>query len=276
MKNFKTLLFVALSLIIIFGACKKDEDPPADPCPETPVVDLGDDATLVYGNTLTLDAGNSGATYLWSTGETTQTIEVDTAGIYSVEVSQCDKTDADEIEISMVYPTIKIETDFGDFRIWLYHQTPIHRANFIELANDAFYDSLTIHRVVYDFVIQGGDPEGTGYGGPGYTMPAEIIPGLDHVYGAVGMARLSDDINPDRDSNGSQFYVVSDPDGEPFLNDKYSVFGIVFTGMDVVFAISEVDVDGNSYPVETVYMTKVSVENYSASQLQNNFGFTIP
>lgn len=276
MKKLHSLLLITLLLLVVITACNKDEDPPVDPCTAIPDVNLGNDTTLIYGNSLTLDAGNSGASYLWSTGETSQTIEVDTVGTYSVEISQCDKTDADQIEVSMVYPTVKVETDFGDFRIWLYHQTPIHRANFIDLAEEGFYDSLTIHRVVYEFVIQGGDPEGTGYGGPGYTMPAEIIPGLNHVYGAVGMARLSDDINPDRDSNGSQFYVVSDLDGEPFLDTKYSVFGIVFSGMDVVFEISELDVDVNSYPLETVYMTNVSVENYSSIELLNNFGFTIP
>lgn len=263
-----------MGIAILFASCNKDEDPP--PCTEKPVGGLGNDTTLIYGNKLTLDASNPGASYLWSTGEKTQTIEVDTAGKYWVNVHVCDIVGRFDIEVSLIYPTIKVETDFGDFRIWLYHQTPLHRSNFIDLAQQEFYDSLTFHRVVYDFVIQGGDPLGTGFGDPGYTLPAEIIPGLDHVYGAVGMARLSDDINPDRDSNGSQYYIVSDPDGEPFLDGAYSVFGFVFTGMDVVFTISEVEVDEDSYPLETVYINKVSVENYTADELLNNFGFTIP
>jgi len=111
---------------------------------------------------------------------------------------------------------------------------------------------------------------------PGYTLPAEIIPGLNHVYGAVGMARMADNINPDRDSNGSQYYIVSNPNGTAFLDGDYSVFGFVFTGMDVVFTISEVEVDVDSHPLETVYMNKVSVENYTSDELLNDFGFTIP
>ncbi|NOX47352.1 MAG: peptidylprolyl isomerase [Chlorobi bacterium] len=266
------LLLFALGFIIV--SCKKEEE---ETCDGVTSVNIGSDKTLTYGDSLIADAGNAGATYLWSTGETTQTITIDTVGTYWVRVEKCESSKSDTIHISMVYPTIKVETDFGDFRIWLYAQTFLHRQNFLGLTEEGFYDSLTFHRVVYDFVIQGGDPQGDGFGGPGYTLPAEIIPGLNHVYGAVGAARMSDAINPDRDSNGSQFYIVSDPNGEEdILDGKYSVFGFVFSGMDVIFEISQVEVDSLSHPLETVYMNKVTIEELSAQQLQDNFDFLIP
>ncbi len=240
------------------------------------IVNLGNDITLSYGDSLVLDAGNPGSSYAWSTGESSQSITVDTAGIYWVKADGCGSTASDTIEISMVYPTIKVETDFGDFRIWLYAQTVLHRANMISLANQHFYDSLTFHRIVYNFVVQGGDPQGDGFGGPGYTLPAEIVPGLNHVYGAVGAARQSDYYNPERDSNGSQYYIVDNPDGTHFLDTLYSVFGFVFSGMDAVYEMSQVEVDTNAMPLETVYMNTVRVEELSAQELEEDFGFVIP
>ncbi len=174
------------------------------------------------------------------------------------------------------YEVVKVETDFGDFMIWLYDATPLHRDNFLDLTKQGFYDSLIYHRVVYDFVVQGGDPEGTGYGGPGYTIPAEIIDSMHHQYGAVGAARLPDSWNPERESNGSQYYIVCDPDGEPNLDSLYTIFGFVFSGMDAVFDISNVDVDTNHRPLQDVYIKKHSVEEYTAAELEDDFDFVIP
>ncbi len=110
--------------------------------------------------------------------------------------------------------------------------------NFVFLANQGFYDGLTFHRVEPGFVIQGGDPLGNGTGGPGYTIPAEIK--LTHVQGAIAMARLPDQVNPKRDSSGSQFYITLAP--TPFLDGQYTVFGQVTSGMDVVNKIAVGDV----------------------------------
>jgi peptidyl-prolyl cis-trans isomerase B (cyclophilin B) len=99
-------------------------------------------------------------------------------------------------------------------------------ANFVTLAKKGFYDGLTFHRVEPGFVVQGGDPNGNGSGGPGYTIKAEFNK-QKHVRGAVAMART-----PDPDSAGSQFYICLGP--APFLDGKYTVFGIVTKGMDVV------------------------------------------
>jgi peptidylprolyl isomerase len=110
--------------------------------------------------------------------------------------------------------------------------------NFVFLAREGFYDGLTFHRVVPDFVVQGGDPLGSGTGGPGYTLPAEIE--LDHVKGAIAMARRGDDVNPLRESSGSQFYITLEE--TPNLDGAYTVFGQVVEGMDVVESIAQGDV----------------------------------
>ena len=146
-----------------------------------------------------------------------------------------------------------IETSMGTIKIELYEQrAPITTANFIKLANNGFYDGLIFHRVVDDFVIQTGDPLGTGMGGSGKTIPLEIHPELTHTNGAVGMAR-----SLDPNSASSQFYIC---DGDQhFLDGNYAVFGHVIEGMDVVQAIASVDVD-NDKPIVNVIMIKVTIQ----------------
>lgn len=109
-------------------------------------------------------------------------------------------------------------------------KAPLSVTNFMQLAEGHFYDGLTFHRVVPGFVIQGGDPDGNGSGGPGYTVPAEI--GLLHESGALAWARLPDTVNPNRRSSGSQFYITLDK--VPFLDGEYTVFGQTIEGFDVV------------------------------------------
>ena len=110
--------------------------------------------------------------------------------------------------------------------------------NFVFLAQQGFYDGLTFHRVEPGFVIQGGDPAGTGAGGPGYQVPAEIQ--LPHVEGAIAMARQADAVNPTRASSGSQFYITLAP--TPFLDGAYTAFGRVIEGMDIVQSIAVGDI----------------------------------
>jgi cyclophilin family peptidyl-prolyl cis-trans isomerase len=132
-----------------------------------------------------------------------------------------------------------IATNKGDIVVSLdANAAPEHVNNFVFLSNSGFYDGLTFHRVEPDFVIQGGDPLGTGQGGPGYTIPGEFS--LKHIEGALAMARLPDQINPNRESSGSQFYITLAP--TPFLDDQYSVFGKVESGLDVVKSIEIGDV----------------------------------
>lgn len=110
-----------------------------------------------------------------------------------------------------------IKTTEGDITVRLYDETPLHRDNFLKLAKDGFYNGTLFHRVIKDFMIQGGDPDSKGApagaslgtGGPGYTVKAEMVyPQLFHKRGALSAARLGDEMNPERESSGSQFYIV--------------------------------------------------------------------
>jgi len=180
-----------------------------------------------------------------------------------------------------------ISTNLGDITIELYDETPQHRDNFVKLANDGFYNETLFHRVIKEFMIQGGDPDSKGAapgvrlgsGGPGYTVPAEILPQFFHKKGAVAAARLGDGANPEKNSSGCQFYIVhgkafSDSEldrmknlneertktykeigGTPFLDDNYTVFGEVVSGMDVLDKIAAVQTQPGDRPVEDVKMT---------------------
>ncbi|HUN58898.1 MAG TPA: peptidylprolyl isomerase [Candidatus Binataceae bacterium] len=126
-----------------------------------------------------------------------------------------------------------LDTDRGDIVIELYpNVAPKTVANFEELSKKGFYNGLTFHRVEPGFVVQGGDPQGNGMGGPGYDLPAEISPTEKHLRGTVAMARKGDQVNPDRKSSGSQFYICLAP--APFLDQQYTIFGGVVEGMNVV------------------------------------------
>lgn len=111
---------------------------------------------------------------------------------------------------------VKIQTTLGDIVVRLYDETPIHRDNFIKLVKEGYYDGTLFHRVIKDFMIQGGDPESKGApagrqlgtGGPDYTLEAEIRPELFHKRGALAAARQGDEVNPEKRSSGSQFYIV--------------------------------------------------------------------
>lgn len=111
---------------------------------------------------------------------------------------------------------VKIQTTLGDIIVRLYDETPLHRDNFIKLAKEGYYNGTLFHRVIKDFMIQGGDPDSKGapagkhlgVGGPSYTLDAEIKPGLFHKRGALAAARQGDEVNPERKSSGSQFYIV--------------------------------------------------------------------
>ena len=141
------------------------------------------------------------------------------------------------VDVTKKYTTV-IKTSKGDIVCELYAKdAPLSVTNFKQLADGGFYEGLTFHRVVPGFVIQGGDPEGTGSGGPGYTTPAEI--GKKHLKGALAWARTGDEVNPKRRSSGSQFYITLEP--TPFLDGAYTVFGQTVSGMDVVEKIKQGD-----------------------------------
>lgn len=154
-----------------------------------------------------------------------------------------------------------IETSKGTITFKFFPEyAPETVKNFTELAQKGFYDKLTFHRVIPDFMIQGGDPSGNGtggetYKGPGTTLKAEIVPQLKHINGAVSMARKGGDLN----SATSQFFIVQNPKGAHFLDNQYTVFGQVVDGLDVVSAIANVKRNGDDMPLEAVVMKKVTI-----------------
>ncbi len=142
---------------------------------------------------------------------------------------------------------VTIKTKFGDMHAVLYDETPRHKENFIKLAQEGFYDSLLFHRIIPDFMVQGGDPDSKnaeagiplGSGGPGYTIPAEIIPKYYHERGALSAARLGDQMNPERESSGSQFYIVQGrifPEQELRQNVENANIGKITIKLQEMFA----------------------------------------
>lgn len=184
---------------------------------------------------------------------------------------------------------LEIHTNHGVMTVKLYNETPLHRDNFVKLASEGFYDSLLFHRVIQGFMIQAGDPASKnapatqmlGSGGPGYTIPAEFNANLIHKKGALAAARLGDQMNPEKASSGSQFYIVQGQKqntvsaqkyseaqqeiykifgGTPFLDGEYTVFGEVIKGLDVIDAIAAQPTNAYSNrPVGDVMITKIVI-----------------
>lgn len=149
--------------------------------------------------------------------------------------------------------TALLHTSMGDIEIKFYEKdAPKTVENFKKLADKGFYNNLTFHRVIKTFMIQTGDPNGDGTGGPGYTF-ADEINSHKIVKGTVAMA------NSGKDTNGSQFFIVTD-EAQPHLDGQHTVFGEVTSGMDVVKAISEVPVDENDKPINTVSLISVELK----------------
>jgi len=191
---------------------------------------------------------------------------------------------------------IKIETSMGDMVVKLYNETPLHRDNMIKLIQEHFYDKQLFHRVIKDFMVQGGDPQSTGAakgerlgnGGPGYTIPAEFNPELFHKKGALAAARQGDAANPQKASSGSQFYLVvgraltqeqinsfaqsgapfteesveayTTMGGTPHLDGSYTVFGEIVVGLEILDHIAATQTDTYDRPIEDVIYSISLVE----------------
>ena len=145
-----------------------------------------------------------------------------------------------------------MHTNHGPIELELYDEdAPKTVENFRKLAGDGFYDGVIFHRVIKDFMIQGGDPTGTGTGGPGYTFEDEFNENKI-VRGALAMA------NAGPNTNGSQFFVVT-TDAAPWLDGKHTVFGRVVTGMETVDAIEAAETDGRDKPVDDAVIDRVEL-----------------
>ena len=145
-----------------------------------------------------------------------------------------------------------VTTNKGEIVLELFDDdAPKTVGNFVKLSRDGFYDDVIFHRVIPDFMIQGGCPQGTGTGGPGYTFKDEIN---DHkiVRGALAMA------NAGPNTNGSQFFIVTTASA-PWLDGKHTVFGRVVDGMDVVDSLEGVETDGSDRPVEPIGIAKIEL-----------------
>ena len=203
---------------------------------------------------------------------------------------------------SVAEPELTISTNKGDIVVKLYNETPIHRDNFLRLAETGALDSTLFHRVIKDFMIQGGDPDSRGAapgvflgeGEVGEPLPAEFCyPKLFHKRGVLAAAREGDDVNPERKSSGSQFYIVwgktFETDslldaryeqtkrmgtapiadevretyrtlgGTPHLDGIYTVFGEVLSGLEVVDSIQNAATDENDRPIEDIIVTSIKI-----------------
>ena len=159
----------------------------------------------------------------------------------------------------------QIKTSVGEVLFWLYDETPNHKASFIKLANQGYWDTLTFNRVINNFVAQGGCPDTpAGFADSPYLLKPEFSPTIRHVYGAVGTGR---DNNPQMLSAGCQFYIVQNKKGLARLDDKYTVFGQVFKGMDVIDAIVAVKTDSTNMPLAPIRLD-VNVLNLTVSELK--------
>jgi peptidyl-prolyl cis-trans isomerase A (cyclophilin A) len=153
----------------------------------------------------------------------------------------------------MVIKVVEVNTNQGNFKIELYNdKAPITTGNFIKLINDGFYNGLLFHRVIPNFMIQGGCPHGTGRGGPGYTIKDEFHPELKHDSpGVLSMA------NAGPNTGGSQFFITVA--ATPWLDKHHSVFGKVIEGMEVVNTISRVDRDRNDKPLKDIIINSIAI-----------------
>lgn len=292
-------LYCILSISLFLGSCAK---------PIAKFVVDGDDrkapSKIVFEN-----KSEKAETYLWDFGDGNTSTEESPehkyylSGKYNVVLTakKGNKMSTSEESIVIDPPQdclIAMETTAGTMTIRLYDGTPLHRDNFIKLAEQGYYDGLLFHRVIDGFMIQGGDPNSKnasagqrlGTGGPGYTVPAEFSDEYAHVKGALAAARTGGPSNPKKASSGSQFYIVHgqkstedvlenmetrkdmkytdetkkrylEQGGTPFLDQDYTVYGIVEKGLDIVDKIAQVATDPSDRPTEDVKIIKVRVIN---------------
>lgn len=193
------------------------------------------------------------------------------------------------------YPDMVIETTMGNIKIRLYDGTSQHSKNFVKLVNEGYYNGQLFHRVIINFMVQTGDDKSKnapaekilGNGGKPYTIPAEFNAMYYHKKGAISAARTSDEVNPKKESSGSQFYIVQGQKytaaqlnyfvqqkqhkpftnqeitdyttlgGTPFLDDNYTVFGEVIEGLDIVENMTLVATDRNDRPLDDIKIIKI-------------------
>ena len=228
----KRLCIYILAALVLFAACKKPDNPqPAEGTEET------------------------------TTEQTPETNNPTTTTMNEQPAAPADKW----AELGEE-PMLKIKTTDGTMTVKLYAETPLHRDNFVKLARSGFYNGLLFHRIIKGFMIQGGDPftkDSTkiaqfGTGGPGYTIPAEIVASKTHKKGALAAARRGDQVNPAKESSGSQFYIVQDEEGCKHLDGEYTIFGEVVDGLTVIDKIASERTDMRDRPIRKVEIISIT------------------
>lgn len=195
--------------------------------------------------------------------------------LFTAACKKSDSKDDNSTVAKKEYELIKMGTPYGDMYIWLYDKTVKHKENFIKLSKEGFYNNLLFHRVVPNFMIQGGDPKGDGTGGPGYTISAEIYPEITHKRGSIAAARLGDAVNPNKESSGSQFYIAVSTSGTAHLNGQYTVFGEVIKGIEAADSIvSQPRNMSTNKPNQDIPM-QVSVVKMTKEKIKEDFDFEV-
>ena len=230
-------------------------------------------------------ANGGGGNYSWDLGNgksatgTEVKATYDSTADYKVTVTRSlnGKNASASSTVPVREQIIEIKTSFGNMYMWLYNATPLHKKNFLKLTTENFFDGTTFHRIVPNFVIQGGDPNSKdtdpnndGQGGPGYLVPAEIKSDLKHIFGAVGAARNN---NPQKSSNGSQYYIVTNPSGTSSLNGQYTVFGQIVKGTDIAVTIQNQPRGAGDRPVTDIKMD-VNILEKTRAEIRSEYGFT--
>jgi len=180
-------------------------------------------------------------------------------------------TSSDTIAEKVKFPIAVVSTSLGEMYFWLFDETPMHKAKFMELAKNEHYNQFTFNRVVKNFVIQGGCPDLPQYfeDSP-YLLDPEFIDSLKHTYGALGMGR---DDNPGKQSNACQFYIVNKEAGLANLDGNYMIFGKLIKGEDVLEAIEKVATNTKDEPLTSLPLD-VKIQEFSDQELLDSLGFS--
>ncbi len=189
----------------------------------------------------------------------------------------CKKTEEKTTETKPTEDIIEISTSYGSMYVWLYKSTPLHRNNFLHLADSGLFNGTTFHRIIKDFVIQGGDPLSKnsdtlddGTGGLAYTIPNEIKPELKHARGVLGAAR---DNNPTKRSSACQFYICVSTSGTQGLDGNYTVFGYVMKGQEVIDEIVKQPKNLSNRPYNDIKMN-VRILKKTLDEIKSEYNYT--
>ncbi len=198
----------------------------------------------------------------------------------AISVNYSIVTAGDEIPDSSHDYLITLETDYGNMIMLLFDETPVHKQNFVDLAEAGVYDGNTFHRVIEHFMIQSGDPS-TSNIPPEWDpdiipphLPAEINPRFSHLRGTVGAARYGGERNPMKNSSPTQFYIVRHDRAAPHLDGEYTIFGQVMSGLEVIDTIAVVPTDDKDKPLDDIRINRVRVDVVTREDVMKFYNYS--